>query len=160
MAIFVGCKKQQVVDPELAKLPKATKTGANTCGCLVNGKAWVMEQGSAENIGVTSWFKIGGPDSSVLAFTLRGYHPSLEIGKTLNIHNGFGGSDFYINRMRYGSNSPNGFQNASTGNIMFTHVDEKNKIVSGTFDFNYKGETSNIPDQVLSNCRFDFKLLY
>lgn len=35
-----GCKKE--VD-QLSKLPPATQTGANTFGCLVNGKAWVAQ---------------------------------------------------------------------------------------------------------------------
>ena len=36
LPLAVGCKKN-----ELNALPPATQTGANTFGCLVNGKAWV-----------------------------------------------------------------------------------------------------------------------
>lgn len=34
-----GCKKNKL--SELDKLPPATQTGANTFGCLVNGKAYL-----------------------------------------------------------------------------------------------------------------------
>ena len=36
-----GCKKEKIA--EIDKLPAATQTGANTFGCLVNGKAWVAQ---------------------------------------------------------------------------------------------------------------------
>ena len=36
-----GCRKHKNnLETELAKLPPATQAGANTFGCLVNGKAW------------------------------------------------------------------------------------------------------------------------
>ena len=41
--IIVSCKKEKTAEDELAKLPLATQTGANTFGCLVNGKAWVAQ---------------------------------------------------------------------------------------------------------------------
>ncbi len=38
LALLLGCKKN---DPDpVDQLPPATQTGANTFGCLVNGKAW------------------------------------------------------------------------------------------------------------------------
>jgi len=36
---FITCCKKDDIDAELAKLPPITQTGANTFGCLVNGKA-------------------------------------------------------------------------------------------------------------------------
>lgn len=41
-SLFAACKKDAPQD-ELSKLPPATQTGANTFGCLVNGKAWVAQ---------------------------------------------------------------------------------------------------------------------
>ena len=41
--IFTACKKDKTETTELSKLPAATQTGANTFGCLVNGKAWVAQ---------------------------------------------------------------------------------------------------------------------
>lgn len=38
-----SCKKENTPQDELSKLPPATQTGANTFGCLVNGKAWVAQ---------------------------------------------------------------------------------------------------------------------
>ena len=37
-----SCKKDKLVN-EIDKLPPATQTGANTFGCLVNGKAWIAQ---------------------------------------------------------------------------------------------------------------------
>ena len=44
LLLAASCKKDKLAD-ELSKLPPATQTGANTFGCLVNGKAWVPEGG-------------------------------------------------------------------------------------------------------------------
>ncbi len=41
--MLAACKKDKDLT-ELEKLPPATQTGANTFGCLVNGKAWVAQR--------------------------------------------------------------------------------------------------------------------
>ena len=41
LAFITCCKKTDSLDAELAKLPPITQTGANTFGCLVNGKAYI-----------------------------------------------------------------------------------------------------------------------
>ncbi len=38
--IFAACKKTKTIEPE-DQLPPATQTGANTFGCLINGKVYV-----------------------------------------------------------------------------------------------------------------------
>ncbi|MBS1737496.1 MAG: hypothetical protein JSS98_12935 [Bacteroidetes bacterium] len=43
LTMIASCKKENTLEVELAKLPPATQTGANTFGCLVNGKAWVAQ---------------------------------------------------------------------------------------------------------------------
>ena len=43
LLMAAGCKKETTLENELAKLPPATQTGANTFGCLLNGKAWVAQ---------------------------------------------------------------------------------------------------------------------
>ena len=40
---FAQCKKTKIEPTELSKLPAATQIGANTFGCLVNGKAWIAQ---------------------------------------------------------------------------------------------------------------------
>lgn len=42
-SIFASCKKDKTGLSEVSKLPPATETGANTFGCLINGKAWVAQ---------------------------------------------------------------------------------------------------------------------
>jgi hypothetical protein len=159
LSVYVGCKKSEDTNPELLKLPAATQTGANTCGCLVNGKAWIMNTVApatypAQNIGPTYFFYLNGPDSSGLNFVLRGYSPT--VNTTYNVHNGFGWSSFRINGLGYGSNeNPD-----NAGVINFTRFDTANKIMSGSFSFSYKsptGSQQSHPDQILTDCRFDFK---
>ena len=155
----ISCKKEYGSNPELSKLPAATRIGANTCGCLVNGKAWVMNPVgpnayAAENIGPTFFFYLNGPDSSYLYFALRGYSPAVK--RTFNIHNSMGWSSFYINGLGYGS-----YENPeNSGTINFTRFDTVNKIMSGSFSFSYKSPTGNqqsYPDQILTDCRFDVR---
>lgn len=51
LAFAMCCKKtdSNSLDAELAKLPPITQTGANTFGCLVNGKAFIPS-------GYDGWF--------------------------------------------------------------------------------------------------------
>jgi hypothetical protein len=159
IAVLVGCSKKEDANPELLKLPPATQTGVNTCGCVVNGKAWIIKPVApntfpVQNIGSTFFFYLNGPDSSSLNFVLRGYTPTVNIN--LNLHNGMGWSSFSINGLDYGS-----YQNPeNAGGITFTRFDTANKIMSGSFRFSYKspnGNQQSYPDQILSDCRFDFK---
>jgi hypothetical protein len=159
LTVVVGCSKNEDASPELSKLPAPTETGANTCGCLVNGKAWIMNTVApdtyvVQNIGPTFFFYLNGPDSSSLTFVLRGYTPI--VNSTFNIHNGMGWSSFYINGLDYGS-----YQSAeNAGVINFTRFDTTNKIMSGNFNFAYKspnGNQQSYPDQLLTHCRFDLK---
>ena len=43
--IFAACKKDKTEPTELSKLPAATQIGAKTFGCLVNGIAFVPDNG-------------------------------------------------------------------------------------------------------------------
>ena len=43
MVTLLSCKKQPV--DQLSLLPPATQTGANTFGCLVNGRAFLPKKG-------------------------------------------------------------------------------------------------------------------
>ena len=54
---FAQCKKTKTEPTELSKLPAATQIGANTFGCLVNGKAWVAQRNDC-SIFCPSEFKI------------------------------------------------------------------------------------------------------
>lgn len=56
--LAASCKKDKAQDDrtELEKLPPITQTGANTFGCLVNGKAWLPNGRKPQN---------GGPNIQV-----------------------------------------------------------------------------------------------
>ena len=78
-----GCKKD---DPkpktELEKLPPATQEGKDTFGCLVNGKAWVIE--STTNTDAV--YQIG-----ILQIFGRRYEPFLSLEMSI-LEKYYGGS--------------------------------------------------------------------
>jgi hypothetical protein len=157
MFVLIACSKKGDTNPEVSKLPAATQTGANTCGCLLNGKAWtagITDSGFVQTIGPRVFARLHGVDSSSLDFVLRGYIPT--VNTAYNIHNGFGWSSFGKKGFQYHSS-----QNTSnTGTITFSRFDTASRIMSGTFSFTYKSPSGNQqthPDLVFTSCRFDFR---
>ena len=69
LAFITCCKKTDSLDAELAKLPPITQTGANTFGCLVNGKAYIPS-------GNDGWFPNFDviPDPIDSSLTVDTYH--------------------------------------------------------------------------------------
>ena len=159
-----SCKKHAVkpVD-ELSKLPAATQTGANTFGCLINGKAFVPQNRSI----------LQGPSIQCnYIYTAGGYHftaaadnknqgiivgtDSLAIaeGQTLTFKTFTPGNAdasytlyYIIGENQYVTN------NTVSGRLTITKLDPVKQIVSGTFYFdavNGNGETVKI-----TNGRFD-----
>ena len=172
LAFTMCCKKTDTnnLDAELAKLPPITQTGANTFGCLVNGKA-VLPSGC-----------IGCPPP------LEGFYdnnPNGQFGLVCrynNNHNdvGFGLDSIltYKNFIIDDSTNKNvrvalfndklsdscrwvGLVGALSnfasikGNIKLTKVDVPNGIFSGTFNFTIK--TKSCSNYEVTNGRFDYK---
>lgn len=135
-----GCKKE---DPkpktELEKLPPATQEGKDTFGCLVNGKAWVIE--STTNTDAV--YQIG-----ILQIFGTRYDPFLQLGMVIREKN-YGGSlttiTYPLNRFPdsscrayYESSTQSctyDYQNCLSGKITLTRLDRVKYIISGTFDF-------------------------
>ena len=66
-----GCRKHKNnLETELAKLPPATQVGANTFGCLVNGKAWTPKGWDGRQ---PNFFVIVDPSYRNGDFSLRTY---------------------------------------------------------------------------------------
>lgn len=172
MSIMAACKKENTLQDELSKLPPNTQTGANTFGCLVNGKAWVAQNEDC--------FILCDPSFKMYYDWSNGGYLSIDaifLNSAENINQGIGfGFDstnfktsfkyndigmahlgFYF----FNKNLANDckeiktiYRNTMTsGTIMLTKYDLQTGIVSGTFEFTLtKPGCQNI---IITNGRFD-----
>jgi len=160
--LFTSCKKQPV--DQLSLLPPATQTGANTFGCLVNGKAFLPKaygfmaspalecQYDSNGLFLVASYKDNngnytditiGTDSLVLAeeqaFQLKTRVPGNAYAKY-----GFIGGSV----VTYMTND------SISGSLTITKLDITNKIISGTFNFKAV-DTANNKTIELTAGRFD-----
>lgn len=160
LIIFISCSKDESDDPQ-AKLPPITQTGANTFGCLIDGKLFYPRDG---------YGGLGGSGARAISFVATGMYPNyishyLDVnnyrdGKPinnfiLNIHHlhdiGNGEYDFKLSNFQKGVDSPphthlyirafhqptGGYKwygsTENSGKLIITRYDLTNNIVSGTF---------------------------
>lgn len=127
---------------EIDKLPPATQTGANTFGCLLDGKAFLP--GNFPNATNCFYQLVDGEYYFVMAFGNTNFNSiNIDVGVgtqnlqiqqnvqydlfELNNNNAYGGYNFgTIN---------NYTSHTHTGKLTITKLDEVNHIVSGTFWF-------------------------
>jgi len=166
LLLSASCKKEKSKNP-IDDLPPATQTGANTFGCLVNGKAF-LPKGSG----------LGGPilltqyvyDNGIYTLYISAFNKinnnhktiSIEIknivlsNNTINILNNDSikrGEYYTINSSLIDSYKTN---STNTGKLIVTYWDYNKGIISGTFSFdavNATGEKVEIREG-----RFDVKL--
>lgn len=127
---------------ELEKLPPATQTGANTFGCLLDGKAFLP--GSFPNATNCFYQLVDGEYYFAMAFGNTNFNAiNIDVGVgtqklqiqqnvqydlfELSDNNAFGGYNF--GTFNYYTT------NTHTGKLTITKLDEINHIVSGTFWF-------------------------
>ncbi|WP_051718935.1 DUF6252 family protein [Hymenobacter sp. IS2118] len=139
------CKKKDP-SPE-AQLPPATQTGANTIGCLVNGKAWTPQGNNGSSNYTVSYdpnFRLGTLNiaayryansqakQEALGVFSDSLLPSTGIYRLQTLgHHGAG----YVNGP---SNCTYYSTDATThcrGELVITRLDRVNGIISGTFAF-------------------------
>ena len=163
-----GCKKEKIA--EIDKLPAATQTGANTFGCLVNGKAWVAQRndcrifcdasfkvlydaGNGGNLGITALFinLSEGIDQGILiGFDSTNFKSKFMYTQSNSLSMGF----TFINNSQY-TRSWDSLVTC-TGTINLTTYNLQTGIISGTFEFTLsKPNTEAI---IVSHGRFDKKL--
>ncbi len=164
----VGCKKEKIA--EIDKLPAATQTGANTFGCLVNGKAWVAQRNDC-NFFCDASFKViyDGGNGGNLGIT--GLFINLQEGINQGILLGFDSTNFksqFIYNQNHASAIGFTFIDNSqytrswdslvscTGSINLTAYNLQTGIVSGTFEFTLVKPNSEAI--IVTNGRFDKKL--
>jgi hypothetical protein len=163
-------QKENTPKNKLAKLPAATQTGANTFGCLVNGKAWVAQ---------TDCKYLCDPAFKIYYDNMLGGYMALSaklqdsknnidqeidiVFKLTNFKNYFffikGNNHLNIRFLNYNGNTYNTVVDPTVnGNcqVQLTHYDLQTGIISGTFEFYLtKPNCENIS---VTNGRFDYKL--
>jgi hypothetical protein len=152
--------------PEIEKLPPETQTGAQTFGCLINGKTFKPKGPSLSPILSSYYQHTYYPSESGYVFqvaALDNSHGSnkysvvllldsvrLETNKTIvlkKMGHGFSNGTYYVGTTGglnvYYTNEKTG------GSVTFTRFDTVQQIASGTFWFNAvdeKGDTVKITD--------------
>ena len=146
----------------IEQLPPATQTGANTVGCLLDGKAFLP--GNYNNATNCFYQFVNGEYFFVMAFDNRDNNSNLigvsietqkkqiEQGLTYDLLELLDGNI-------YGGYTFNTFENATsqthTGKLTITKLDEINNIVSGTFWFDVQ-DTFGVIHQIREG-RFDMQ---
>lgn len=157
--LSLHCKKES----ELDKLPPATAIGANTFGCLLNGKAWPMGRSGYhynyvfyENgvLHIQHGIKANehSPvDNEWLSFSTNKIHTTGAYFIPFTYDTDFVSINY--NDIFYLTGTigvPNG-----TAYITISRLDSLNNIVSGTFDFSIYNQEGTKQMKVSSG-RFDF----
>jgi hypothetical protein len=173
LLLLAGCKKNTIKASQLSLLPPATQTGANTFGCLVNGRAFVPKN---QNIlqapilqcqygysnGGYSFEAAGGnknSDGSLTDIIVRTDSlTTITEGKAINFKTNTAGNAsaaYYVLTVGY-LNDPlyvYGTNNSVSGQLTITRLDPVKHFVSGTFYFN---AVNSVNDTVkVTNGRFD-----
>lgn len=152
------CDKDGQIFAGKDQLPPATQTGANTVGCLVNGKVFLPhQQGILSPVNCFYQF-VNGDYYFTMAFgDMRGTgiedvniftsKINLQDGQTYLLNQGYGpdiggGAEYYTDlNNKFNTNLIN------IGELKITRIDVSKSIVSGTFWFdaiNSKGEKVEI----------------
>jgi len=159
MAIFNCCKNDndKPTNP-LDQLPQVTKTGENTAGCLVNGEAFLPNNGSVIPLscnyldGEDFTLKISNKiNNDLFTILISIYNTPLQVGQTYKLNTMFEtnakSGEYFINTSP--SPSPNYYSTSPTvtGELTITHHDFDNAFLSGTFWFdaiNSSGEVIEV----------------
>lgn len=163
--LFASCKK--TVD----ELPAATQTGANTFGAKVNGSLWVPQGFGAFPANDILEARMSGHDITINArnfssspneteFQLTIYDVNVPGTYQFNTNvahpNGAASYGYYVKR---NFTPQNEWLTSSTytGHVTITRIDDVNRIVSGTFEFN-AGSIYNSEVLTVTEGRFDVKI--
>ena len=150
------------------QLPEATQTGENTAGALVDGEP-ITPKGGGTTPNLTAFYQLldgeyffnvslfrAGENNILLGLDLFSNPGLIEKNNTylLNVNpnqEGFGGA--YTKRILNESESFHFTDNEFTGELTITHLDEQNRIVSGTFWFDALNEEGEVVE--VREGRFD-----
>jgi len=121
---------------ELEKLPAATQAGAYTFGCLVNGKAWVVQNSlhtvAIDQVNFSLWGSIQNNSQNIFFFI---QDPGIVV-KSYLLNDRMSQYAQFSNYTDI-NNSCECYADGTTGNgiLNITKFDQTKLIVSGTFNF-------------------------
>jgi hypothetical protein len=172
--LAAGCKKSKPGKAltELEKLPPITQTGANTFGCLVDGKAW-LPNGSKPQSGGPNIQLYVDPTFQGGRFSITGHQYQIP-GSDISIGSANCTSDGIFN-LSNSSNLASYYRTIlsslpcqlsttdagtfKTGFLNISKYDLTTGIFSGTFEFQLHNSQSLCGDTIrITNGRFDVKL--
>lgn len=161
-SLFAACKKDSPQD-ELSKLPPTTQTGANTFGCLVNGKAWMPAGGGVfdnllsviydptfqgGNLSIRAKKIMNGTTTRI---TLNGDSINFVGVYPLLLHSHF--NVVYSDQINCDFHTY--YDTPLSGSLNISKFDTTNRIISGTFSFKVSTAGCGIID--VTEGRFDVK---
>ncbi|MFL0087844.1 DUF6252 family protein [Tenacibaculum maritimum] len=163
LTTFLSCSQKEAPTlTPLQQLPKATKVGANTAGCLVNGEAFLPK--GHFSTGNLTCFYVNQKDF-VLGFSQRLNNTSSHVymyvyNTNLQINNIYSLTEEKVSNPKYAEyEAPFSISYKTTsivkGELVITHHDYDKAIISGTFWFdavNNAGEKVEVREG-----RFDMK---
>lgn len=171
MFIGAGCKKNKT-KTELEKLPAITQSGANTFGCLINGKAWAPNGFHIQPnffVIVDPGYKDGNVD--IRAYRIGdGIREDISLGSdsiksagTFKISD-YSRAGFYFSKSTANLSKDfceifNGGIFRRNGFIKIVKYDLINGIISGEFEIQMINKDCGYGDTIkITNGRFDYKL--
>ncbi len=176
--LTAGSCKKECTDP-ICQLPPATQTGANTMGCLINGKPWLPDTRDNGSMPQLMPIYIGtyniktqlygefyrqykGDNQAVRIFIKNFVGVGIYImDSTSNIIGGPGTTGVLRNHFNFSENNLRKeylTNEIYQGNVTISRFDEIQRIVSGTFSFKAQNLNGTGDTVVISNGRFDSKM--
>jgi hypothetical protein len=157
LMLSMHCKEDEPLT-ELEKLPPATQNGKRTFGCLVDGKAWVINNIAS----VQSDYQLGhlsisaGVSNSVFTAVLSiDVHDSNLKEQSYSLTES-GLNEDYARYYDFKLSCEFLSDKFNSGTITISHLDEVNYIVSGTFEFDVYSNDCNRVIKVTDG-RFDIR---
>lgn len=163
--LFVSCKKS--VD----ELPAATQTGANTFGAKIDGNLWAPQgfgplpandileaRMSGHDITINARNFASSPNETEFQLTIYNVTApgTYQFNSNVSHPNGAASYGYYVKRNITPQNE--WLTSATyTGTVTITRIDDVNRIVSGTFEFN-AGSIYNAEVIHVTEGRFDVKI--
>lgn len=186
--IAISCSKDNSIETPADQLPPITTTGANTAGCIINGKVLIPKNGINSTSGQVVYgldvsrgvnfdnIPYGNDYFSISIYNLKDKGQNYWIYVHLNnISNGVGAYIVNQSNAEYWSDASNNPQivvretldnvsgktflsGPNSGTITITRFDFPNRILSGTFNGTLYNQTNSSEVIQVTQGRFDLRI--
>lgn len=165
----IGCRDRETEPQPQDQLPPITQHGANTAGCLVDGKIWVAQkrsvkfQGSRTEVIVNDnnyKITIDLEKSERSGIFIKFNTENIELNKVYDFPNDTNDQSYavYIEDVVVDGGNYYTKPFNHKGKIKITRLDLNKQIISGEFEFKCSNEYGNTIN--ITNGRFDKKFYY